>query len=235
MSLLSTIQNIEDQIQIGRMRVLIHNTWLQSPHVFQSLQKTVCLIVPTTFTPEFIQQPFTIRCPDTVVNWRYLISMSWTKPTNRPSTLNFLLMTTPLWLGPHPSISNQIILDTHMDILRRLRLMVFYNETFGFVPQDDLSGRKRKFGIFLTQFWSLLFLHVYLLLYTRSNISCHNKLGVLEHGSISCLENRDSRSLFNARGHFLCLPCSHDLPSFRYWISLLITLRPSTYLETYTV
>ena len=37
---------------------------------------------------------------------------------------------------------------THMDILR---LMVFYNETFGIVPQDDLSDRKHKFGIFLTR------------------------------------------------------------------------------------
>ena len=55
------IQNIEDQIQIGRahtanVRVLIHNTWLQSPHVFQPLQKTVCLIVPATSTPDFIQR-----------------------------------------------------------------------------------------------------------------------------------------------------------------------------------
>jgi len=37
----------------------------------------------------------------------------------------------------------------HLDILR---MMVFYNETFGIGVQDDLPTRAEKFRMFLTQF-----------------------------------------------------------------------------------
>ena len=38
---------------------------------------------------------------------------------------------------------------SHLDILR---LIVFYNDTFGIVPEDDLAGRKHKFFVFLSEF-----------------------------------------------------------------------------------
>jgi hypothetical protein len=42
-------------------------------------------------------------------------------------------------------------LDTysHLEILR---MVVFYNETFGIEPQDDLADRIMKFRRFLTEF-----------------------------------------------------------------------------------